>query len=437
MSSAVNIGIIGAGTVGGGTASILLENADVIRRRTGFPVHLARVAEKDAKRLASLKLPKGVGTSDAAALIADPGVDIVVELVGGTGVARDFTLAAFAAGKHVVTANKALIAAHGEELFAAAASAGVQYRFEAAVGGGIPILRSLREGFTGDRILSLFGIINGTANYILTEMTDNGSSFDEVLAEAQKLGYAEADPTYDVEGIDTAHKLAILISLSFGGQVDVDDIYTEGITRVSPVDLAYAEAFGCKVKLLAIAKEVEGEIEARVHPTMVPDNQLIAQVDGVFNAVAVTGDRVGETLFYGRGAGAQATGSAVVGDIVDLARRVHGGKATQVPPMGFQQGERRPLVIRPMARIESLYYLHLRVVDRPGVLADIAGVFGRHRISIARVIQDSQASGKTVSLVVMTHRAVEQSVQDALQEIEKLDCVADPATLIRVEAEDV
>ncbi|MDH5526611.1 MAG: homoserine dehydrogenase [Nitrospirota bacterium] len=435
MTKAVNIGIIGAGTVGGGTASILLENAGEITRRTGFPVTLARVAERDEARLKSLDLPEGVGTTDAAQLLADPKVDIVVELVGGTGIARDFTLQAFANGKHVVTANKALVAAHGEELFAAAARAGVQYRFEAAVGGGIPILRAVRESFTGDRIQGLFGIINGTANYILTEMAENGTDFADVLAEAQELGYAEADPTYDVEGNDTAHKLAILIGMAFGGQVSLDDIYTEGITGIRPVDLAYAEMFGCKLKLLAIAKDVDGEIEARVHPTMVPESHLLARVDGVFNAVAVIGDRVGETLFYGQGAGAEATGSAVVGDVVDLARQVAAG-STGVPPMAFQQAERKPLTIRPMARIESIYYLHLRVVDRPGVLADIAGAFGRHGISIARVIQDSQSSGKTVSLVVMTHRAVEQSVQDALAEISKMDCVSEPTTLIRVEAED-
>ena len=436
MKDAIRVGIIGAGTVGGGVIDILTGNADVITRRLGFPLVLAKVAEKDSGRLADLNLADGVAASDAFAVAADPNVDVVVELIGGTGVAKDVTLAAFAAGKHVVTANKALVAAHGEELFAAADQAGVQYAFEAAVGGGIPILRAVREGFTGDRIESLFGIINGTANYILTEMTDNGTDFGTVLAEAQELGYAEADPTYDVEGNDTAHKLAILMGMAFGGKVKLDDIYTEGITGISPIDLEYAEAFGCKVKLLAIAKDVDGEIEARVHPTMVPESWLIAQVDGVFNAVAATGDRVGETLFYGQGAGAQATGSAVVGDLVEIARGVHSGNPAAVPPMGFQQAGREALTIRPMARISSLYYLHFKVLDEPGVLAVIANAFGRHGISIARVIQDGYASGETVSLVIMTHRAQESAVQEALKEIEALSTVTAPTTLIRVESED-
>lgn len=437
MSDAVNVGVVGAGTVGGGVVRLLMQNADVIEARLGFPLKLARVAERNAGRRAELKLPEGVGTDDGLALVNDPGIDVVVELIGGTTIAREVTLAAFAAGKHVVTANKALVAAHGEELLSAAHKAQVDYCFEAAVGGGIPILRALREGFTGDRIQSVQGIVNGTANFILTRMTEErGTPFEAVLAEAQRLGYAEADPTYDVEGIDSAHKLAILVSLAFGGQVRLEDVYTEGITGVSPLDIDYAEDFGCRIKLLAIAKRTDGEIEARVHPTMVPESQLIAEVDGVFNAVAVTGDFVGPTLFYGRGAGAEATASAVVGDIVEVARAVRSGAAARVPPMGFQPAFRTPLPIRPMARVESLYYLHLKVEDRPGVLSDIAGVLGRHGISIGRVIQDGHAEHEAVSLVMMTHRAVEQNVQDALAEIGNLGCVRAPATLIRVESDE-
>jgi homoserine dehydrogenase len=437
MQNPVNIGVVGAGTVGGGVVRLLTRNADVIEARLGFPLHLARLAERDPKRRAALKLPAGVGTVDALALVRDPRVDVVVELIGGTTLARELTLAAFAAGKHVVTANKALVAAHGEELLAAAHKAEVDYAFEAAVGGGIPILRSLREGFTGDRIQSVYGIINGTANFILTRMREErGTPFETVLSEAQRLGYAEADPTFDVEGIDSAHKLAILVALAFGGQVRLEDVYTEGITGISPRDIEYAEDFGCRIKLLAIAKRADGEIEARVHPTMVPESQLIAKVDGVFNAVAVTGDFVGQTLFYGRGAGAEATASAVVGDLVEVARAVRSGTAARVPPMGFQPAVRKPLPIRPMARVESLYYLHLKVVDQPGVLSDIAGVLGRHGISIGRVIQDGRAEHKAVSLVMMTHRAVEQNVQDALAEIGNLGCVRAPATLIRVESDD-
>jgi len=437
VSDAVNIGVLGAGTVGGGVVRLLTRNADVIEARLGFPLHLVRVAERDPKRRAALKLRAGVGTVDALALVRDPGVDVVVELIGGTTLARDVTLAAFAAGKHVVTANKALIAAHGEELLAAAHKAQVDYAFEAAVGGGIPILRALREGFTGDRIQSVYGIINGTANFILTRMREErGTPFETVLAEAQRLGYAEADPTFDVEGIDSAHKLAILVALAFGGEVRLQDVYTEGITRIAPLDMEYAEDFGCRIKLLAIAKRADGEIEARVHPTMVPESQLIAKVDGVFNAVAVTGDFVGPTLFYGRGAGAEATASAVVGDLVEVARAIQSGAAARVPPMGFQPAARKPLPIRPMARVESLYYLHFKVVDQPGVLSDIAGVLGRHGISIGRVIQDGRAEHQAVSLVMMTHRAVEQNVQDALAEIGKLGCVRAPATLIRVESDE-
>ena len=436
MTQAVNIGVIGAGTVGGGVVSILTENASVIEARMGFPARLAKVAEKDAATLKKLNLPAGVGCADAMDVIGDPDVSVVVELIGGTGIAKELTLAAFAHGKHVVTANKALVAAHGEELLSAAGKNNVQYAFEAAVGGGIPILRAVRESFTGDRICSVLGIINGTANYILTEMSDKGAAFDDVLADAQKLGYAEADPTYDVEGNDTAHKLAILIAMAFGGKVKLEDVYTEGITGITPTDLDYAKAFGCKVKLLAIAKEVDGQIEARVHPTMVPVSRLIAQVDGVFNAVAVTGDRVGETLFYGQGAGARPTASAVVGDIVEIARGIHTGEPTLVPPLAFQQENRKPLVIRPMAEVSSLYYLHLKVVDEPGVLAIISGVFGTHGISIARVIQNDRGKGQDVSLVIMTHRAREADVQKALAEIAGLDCTAAPATLIRVESDD-
>ncbi len=436
MAQAIHIGVIGAGTVGGGVVSILQGNCGLIEQRLGVPMQLRRVADSNPATLAALGLPEGVATHDGFAVVNDPDVHVVVELVGGDGIARELTLAAFAAGKHVVTANKALVATHGEELFSAANKAGVQYMFEAAVGGGIPILRAMRESFTGDRIESMLGIINGTANYILTRMTDNGEAFGPVLADAQALGYAEADPTYDIDGIDTAHKLALLVGMAFGGQVGLDDIHTEGIRGIEPVDLDYAKAFGCKVKLLAIAKaHQDGSIEARVHPTMVDQSRLIAQVDGVFNAVAVTGDRVGETLFYGQGAGAMATGSAVVGDLVAVARDIRTGSRDRVPPMAFQADQRSPLTIRPMAQIESLYYLRLTVVDEPGVLADISGLFGQHQISIARVIQEGQSS-ESVALVIMTHRAREQNLRQALAEIEALNCVTAPTTVIRVESDD-
>jgi len=374
--------------------------------------------------------------NDAKALIDDPAVDIVIELIGGYDAAKRVILDALAKGKPVVTANKALLAVHGEEIFEAAVRHKVDLGFEASVGGGIPVIRALTEGLAANTILSLYGIINGTANYILSRMTCEGQGFQDVLAEAQASGYAEADPTFDVAGVDSAHKLAIMVSLAYGTPVNVKDIYTEGITRITPVDISYAEEFGYTIKLLGIAKSLDGEIEARVHPTMVPSASPIAQVEGVYNAIQLVGDAVGDIVLYGRGAGSMPTGSAVVSDVIAIARNLLRDAAGRVPPASFQQDQRRPLRIRPMEEILSQYYMRFMVLDRPGVLSQIAGVLGRHNISIASVIQQGRKEGQTVPVVIMTHTARERDVQAALREIDNMAFISEPTTLIRVEGHD-
>jgi len=432
----IGVGLIGFGTVGTGVAKILLGSGALIRRRAGVPIELARVADLDTTRDRGVALPPGVLINDAKALIDDPAVDIVVELIGGYDAAKRVILDALAKGKPVVTANKALLAVHGEEIFEAAARHKVDLGFEASVGGGIPVIRALMEGLAANTILSLYGIINGTSNYILSRMTCEGQSFDDVLAEAQAAGYAEADATLDVAGVDSAHKLAIMVNLAYGTPVNVKEIYTEGITRITPVDIAYAEEFGYTIKLLGIAKSLDGEIEARVHPTMVPSASPIAQVEGVYNAIQLVGDAVGDIVLYGRGAGSMPTGSAVVSDVIAIARNLLRDAAGLVPPASFQQDQRRPLRIRPMEEILAQYYMRFMVLDRPGVLSQIAGVLGRHNISIASVIQQGRKEGQTVPVVIMTHTARERDVQAALREIDKMAFISEPTTLIRVEGHD-
>lgn len=432
----IGVGVIGFGTVGTGVAKILLGSGALIRRRVGVPIELVRVADLDTVRDRGVALPPGVLISDARALIDDPAVDIVVELIGGYDAAKRFILDALAKGKPVVTANKALLAVHGEEIFEAAARQKVDLGFEASVGGGIPVIRALTEGLAANTILSLYGIINGTSNYILSRMTCEGQRFEDVLAEAQSAGYAEADPTFDVAGIDSAHKLAIMVSLAYGTPVNVKDIYTEGIARLTPVDISYAEEFGYTIKLLGIAKSLDGEIEARVHPTMVPSASPIAQVEGVYNAIQLVGDAVGDIVLYGQGAGSMPTGSAVVSDVIAIARNLVSGVTGRVPPASFLQDQRRPLRIRPMEEILSQYYLRFMVLDRPGVLSQIAGVLGRHNISIASVIQQGRKEGQTVPVVIMTHTARERDVQAALREIDQMAFISEPTTLIRVEGHD-
>ncbi|GKS59951.1 homoserine dehydrogenase [Nitrospira sp.] len=436
MKSRIGVGIIGFGTVGTGVARILLQNAEIIRRRVGVPVELVRVADLDVSRDRGLTLPSDMLIADGRAILDDPSIDIVVELIGGYEAAKRVMLDAIAKGKQVVTANKALLAVHGEEIFEAATRRGIDLGFEASVGGGIPIVRALTEGLAANTILSIYGIINGTSNYILTRMMQEGRSFADVLKEATRAGYAEADPTFDVEGIDSAHKLAIMVNLAYGTPVDVKEIATEGITKLTPLDFAYAKEFGYAIKLLGIAKFTEGEIEARVHPTMIPVTSPMAQVNGVYNAIQVVGDAVSDVMLYGRGAGSLPTGSAVVSDILSIARNLLRGGIGRVPPASFQQEQRRPLRVRPMSDIESLYYLRFMVVDQPGVLSLIAGVLGDQRISISTVLQQGRKDGHTVPVVIRTHQATERAVQAALQEINRMPFVSEPTTLIRVEGPD-
>jgi len=341
-----------------------------------------------------------------------------------------------AKGKQVVTANKALLAVHGEEIFEAASRRRVDLGFEASVGGGIPVIRALTQGLAGNTLLSMYGIINGTSNYILSRMTREGQRFDTVLADAQQAGYAEADPTFDVAGIDSAHKLTIMVTLAYGSPVNFKEIFTEGITHLTPLDIAYAHEFGYTIKLLGIAKLHENDVEARVHPTMIPSDSPVAGVDGVYNAIQLVGDSVGDIVLYGQGAGSLPTGSAVVSDVIDIARNLLSGASGRVPAASFQRDQRRPLRIRPMEEITSLYYLRFMVVDRPGVLSQIAGVLGTHGISISSVIQKGRKEGQTVPVVIMTHAAREREVQTALQDINRMSFISEPTTLIRVEGHD-
>ncbi len=436
MKTEIGVGLIGFGTVGTGVARVLIENAELIRRRVGVPIKLVRIADLDITRDRGIAIPPGVLTTDIQQVLADPRVDIVIELMGGYDLAKRVILDAVQRGKHVVTANKALLAVHGEEIFAAASRKGVDLGFEASVGGGIPVIRALTEGLAANNIQSIYGIINGTSNYILSRMTSEGQRFDVVLEEAKQAGYAEADPTFDVAGIDSAHKLTIMVSLAYGTPVNFKEIYTEGITGLTPLDIAYAKEFGFTIKLLAIAKYSDGEIEARVHPTMVPSASQIAKVDGVYNAIQLVGDAVEDVVLYGRGAGSMPTGSAVASDVMSIARDLLKDATGRVPPASFQPDQRRPLRMRPMEEITSLYYIRFMVLDRPGVLSQIAGVLGHHGISISSVLQQGRKEGQTVPVVIMTHMAKERDIQNALREINPMPYISEPTTLIRVEGRD-
>ncbi len=433
----IGVGLLGFGTIGTGVVRILTANAHEIQRRLGVPLSVVKIADFDIHRDRGVSVSPGLLTTQAEEVIGHPAVDIVVELIGGFQPAKDLILKALASGKPVVTANKALLAEHGEELYQAAERAGVDLGFEASVGGGIPIIRSLKEGLAANRIQSIYGIINGTANYILTKMTEEGRPFVEVLREAQAAGYAEADPSLDVDGHDSAHKLAILVTLAFGTPVDIKAVYTEGIATVSPMDIEFAKEFGYRIKLLAIAKMVNGQIEARVHPTMVPEDHLIATVKGVFNAIYIVGDAVGETLFYGKGAGAMPTGSAVVSDLMEVTRNLLHGTGGRVPPTAYHVRGRERLRIKPMEEIESLYYLRFMALDKPGVLSHISGILGKYSISISSVLQKARHAGQTVPVVMMTHKATERDVRKALAEIDRLQDVSEPTGLIRVEGEEL
>jgi homoserine dehydrogenase len=430
----VNIALLGLGTVGSGVVKVLESHGAEMQERAGCRLVLRRVADAELTRpREGLDLGRLPLVGDARQVLDDPEVQIVIELVGGLEPARTFILKALASGKHVVTANKALLAHHGAEIFAEARRHRAMVGFEAAVAGGIPLIRAVTEGLPANRILSAFGIVNGTCNYILSKMTDEGRDFAEVLKEAQARGYAEADPSLDIEGLDSAHKLQILASLAFRTTVDLADIHTEGITGVSGEDVVNARELGFMIKLLAIAKAGDGALEARVHPTMIPANSPMAAVSGVFNAVFITGDNVGNLMFYGRGAGQLPTASAVWSDTLDIARRVaHGIPALDVE---LPSVSGRPLPLRSMNNIRSAYYLRVMALDRPGVLAQVAGILGRHEISLLSVLQKGRAHGEAVPVVMMTHEARERDMQAALGEIDTLPVVAARTTMIRVEAE--
>ncbi len=430
----VSVGIIGFGTVSTGVARILLEKREELERRLGFPLILSRIADIDTKRERGIKLPRNILIKDSDVVLDDREIDIVVELIGGIHPAKELILRAIKKGKHVVTANKALLATEGREIFNAAGKNRVGVGFEAAVAGGIPIIKIIRESLIGNKIQEIYGIINGTSNYILTKMTEEGVDFSSALKEAVALGYAEADPTLDVEGIDSTHKLAILASLSFGLPFSFKKIYTEGITGITPLDIRFASEFGYKIKLLAIAKQVNGDIEARVHPTMLPDDYLISSVNGVFNAVYIEGDAIGPALYYGRGAGEMPTGSAVVSDIVDIARDIKSGAAERIQGMGIP--ERTGLRIKKMEDIYTCYYFRFSAIDKPGVLSRISGILGSHNISIKSMIQKWRKKEKTVPLVMMTHKAREKDVIQALKEINRLPLVSGKTVYLRVEGKE-
>lgn len=428
----IRVGLLGLGTVGAGVAKVCFSHREELEEKIGAPVVLSAVVDQDLtsprKGLNLSELPL---TTDPARVLDDPATDIVVELIGGLEPARTFILRALANGKHVVTANKALLATHGEELYAEARKRGCMLAFEAAVAGGIPLIRSVKEGLAANRITSLYGIVNGTSNYILTKMTDEGLEFGRVLAEAQAQGYAEADPTFDVEGIDSAHKLQILATLAFRTSVKLKDIFVEGISKITPQDISLAREMGYRIKLLAIAKSVDGTLELRVHPTMISESSPMSAVSGVFNAVFVSGDVVNDLMFYGRGAGQLPTASSVWADIVEIARRLAAGQTAvpqDLPILG-----RNPLTLKPMEEVRSSYYLYVSALDQPAVLAQVAGILGKHEISIASVIQKVHQHAKAVPVVMMTHEAQEGNMQKALQEIDALRVIVAPTRMIRVE----
>ena len=425
---------MGIGTVGGGTFAVLARNQEEITRRAGRPIHITVVADKDRARAEAVTGGKVRIIEDAFAIVGDPDVDVVVELIGGYTVARELVLRAIDNGKHVVTANKALIATHGNEIFARAREKGVMVGFEAAVAGGIPIIKAMRESLAANRVQWLAGIINGTCNFILTEMRNHGREFAEALKDAQAKGYAEADPTFDIEGIDAAHKLTILASIAFGIPLQFDKVHVEGITGVAREDVVNAEALGYRVKLLGIARRSEEGIELRVHPTLIPERRLIANVDGVMNAVLVRGDAVGPLLFYGAGAGAEPTASAVVADLVDVTRALTADPQHRVPHLAFQPDAMSNVSILPMERVVTAYYLRITALDKPGVLADITRILADSGISIEAIRQREPAEGEQhVPIILLTQRVREQAVNDALAKIEALESVKGKVTRLRLE----
>ena len=430
----IQVGLIGFGTVGGGLAQTLRDQEERLAQKTGCRIRLTHIADN---RLTSL--PEAFShirlSQDTGELLANDNLDIIVELIGGLEPARSFLLKAIAAGKHVVTANKALLSTHGHEIFAAAAQQNVEVGFEASVGGGIPVIKALKEGLVANTILHIRGIMNGTANFILTKMTEEGAPFATVLAEAQRLGYAEADPTYDIEGIDTAHKLAILAGIAYGRHIRITDVSVEGISKLEPIDIDFARQFGCKIKLLAISVNHGDHIELRVHPTMVPNGHMLASINGAFNAIEFRGDTVGDVLFYGAGAGKMPTGSAVAADVVDIARNIIHKAINRVPPLAYLPQAIKAPQVTPMSRLLCPWYFRVTALDRPGVLAQVSGIFGKYNISIKSVIQHGHDSAEPVHIVFHTHNALEESVAKALAEIDALGVCSGPTVKIRLLAD--
>jgi homoserine dehydrogenase len=431
----INVGLLGIGTVGGGTWEVLNRNADEIQRRAGRAIRISVVADKAVEHASRIVAGRAQVTDNAFDVVRGNDVEIVVELIGGYTVAKDLVLEAIAHGKHVVTANKALLATHGNEIFAAAQKKGVMVAFEGSVGGGIPIIKALREGLAANRIEWIAGIINGTSNFILSEMRDKGLAFEAALKDAQARGYAEADPTFDIEGVDAAHKLTILSALAFGIPMQFKRVYTEGISKLTKADIGYAEALGYRIKLLGIARRAKNGIELRVHPTLVPARRLIANVEGVMNAILVKGDAVGATLYYGAGAGAQPTASAVVADLVDVTRLITADPEHRVPHLAFQPDRLSADPVLPMGEVETSYYLRMRVLDRPGVLADITRILADSAISIEAMVQKQPGEGESrVDIVMLTHLALERNVEQAMARIENLSSVEGKVTRIRLES---
>ncbi len=433
----IALGLIGFGTIGTGVVRLLQENRDLISQRVGAEIHLKRIADIDIVRSRGIVIDRARLTTDAADILNDPEIDIVIELMGGYEPARSFILQALKNKKHVVTANKALLATHGDEIFQSALREGVNIGFEASVGGTIPVIKTIKESLVANRIQSIYAILNGTSNFILSKMTDEGKSFAAVLKEAQKLGFAEADPTYDVEGIDAAHKLAILLSLAYGKKVRLDDIHREGISNIGEQDVEFARELGYRVKLLAIAIQRGDAIEARLHPTMIPFGHLLANVNSNFNAFHIIGDAADSIFLYGQGAGMMPTASAVISDVVDIARDILKGVAVRVPPRVRDEETIEPIRLMPFDQIVTNYYFRFSAVDRPGVLSKISGILGANDISIATVIQKGRHQSGAVPVVMTTYKARERDVRRAMQDIDQLDIVREKTMLIRIEDENL
>ncbi len=433
----IKIGLLGCGTVGTGVAKLLIENKEILTARVGAQLNLKWIADIDTETDRGIRIPNGVLIKDAQKVVNDPDIDIVIEMIGGEGIAKNLILKTIENGKHIVTANKALLAGHGNELFAAAEKKGVDLAFEASVGGCMPTIKSMRESLVANHINAMTGILNGTCNYILSKIAEEGITFQEALAEAQKHGYAEADPTLDVGGFDTAHKIAILTALAYGMEINLKDVFVEGISRITPLDIEFAEQFGYRIKLLAISKMENDRVEARVHPTMIPFDNILASIKGTVNAITVSADAVGDIMLYGHGAGMMPTASAVLSDIVDIARNILSGTVRRVPALSYQRENIRKIPILPIDDLITHYYLRFSALDRPGVLSTISGIIGKYGISLQSVHQKGRKMNGAVPLVMLSHRAREADVKCALNEINALDVVSSEAVLIRIENEEL